>query len=97
MVESKDCKSPRKSSEDGVGWTRSKDEEGKCEVGSSEQSESAESKVLIGEVDGQDHNAIIRESSDAAGMQEDTKEPNVESSSPSQEEVPSDTHVGNEI
>jgi len=72
-------------------------EEGKCEVGSSEQLESVEPKVLISEVDGQDHNAIIRESSDVAGMQEATKEPNVESSSPSQEEVPSDTHVGNEI
>jgi len=30
-------------------------------------------------------------------MQEAAKEPNVESSSPSQEEVPSDNHAGNEI
>lgn len=72
-------------------------EEGKSEVGSSEQSELVESKVLTSEVDEQDHNAIIRESSGAGGIQEATKEPNVEKSSPLQEEVTSDNHAGNEI
>lgn len=72
-------------------------EEGKSDVGSSEQSELAESKVLTSEVDEQDHNAIIRESSGAGGIQEATKEPNVEKSSPLQEQVTSDNHAGNEI
>lgn len=72
-------------------------EEGKSEVGSSEQSELAESKVLTSEVDEQDHNAIIRESSGAGGIQEATKEPDVEKSSPLQEQVTSDNHAGNEI